>query len=124
MKFTLEEVLAVNGHTPADTPTAVKNNLIDLLARVNKLGYPLPARCTSGYRDPKYNRKIRGAKKSAHCTGRAIDIADPDKEIKHWILEHEHLLEELGLRMESEQSAPTWCHLDTMPVRHRRVFWA
>lgn len=122
MKFTLEEVLKVNGHTVAGTPDPVKRNLIDLIDRVNKLGYPRPAICTSGYRDPKYNAKIGGAKRSPHCLGKAIDVSDRDGKIKEWIMEHDWLLEELGLRMEAISATPTWAHFDTMPVKNSRVF--
>ena len=124
MKFTLEEVLKVNGHTPDSVPESVRNNLIDLIARINLIGYPKPAICTSGYRSPEYNKAIGGAKKSAHCLGRAIDISDKDGEIKKFIMEQDRLLEKLGLRMESPISAPTWVHIDSMPVKHSRVFVA
>lgn len=122
MKFTLDEVLKSNGYTVKDIPDSVKANLIDLLERVNKLGYPRPATCNSAYRDPVRNAKIGGAKRSAHCQGKAIDISDRDGKLKQWIMEHDYLLEQLGLRMEAISSTPTWCHLDTMPVKHARVF--
>ena len=124
MKFTLEEVLKVNGHTPNSVPADIKKNLEDLIARVNKIGYPKPMVCSSGYRDPAYNKKIGGATKSAHCQGRAIDISDKDGKLKEYIMNQKGLLEKLGLRMESAKSAPTWCHLDTMPVKYSRVFLA
>lgn len=120
MYFTVEEILKAGGHT--DAPEAVKKNLEDLCRRVNALGYKPACHCNSGYRTPEHNKQIGGAPKSAHVQGKAIDIRDPKGELKEWILEHDYLLEKLGLRMEDPKSTPSWCHLDTMPVKNFRVF--
>lgn len=126
MRFTLSEVLAVNGHVIETTPPEICKNLEDLISRVNCLGFQPPMYCSSGYRDPEYNKKIGGATKSAHCQGKAIDIKDPKGLLKQYLLRNTQLLKEYGLRMEEPESTGGlhggWCHLDTMPVKFRRIF--
>lgn len=79
--FTLKELTHSNtairkgiDNTPSQE---VINNLKELCVNVleplrQKLGKPL--RVTSGYRSPKLNRLIGGAKKSQHIEGKAADI--------------------------------------------------
>lgn len=128
MKFTLEEVLAVNKHTVYDTPEEIQANLRTLIAKVNAIKFRPPMWCSSGYRDPKYNASIGGATKSAHTLGRAMDISDPRGELKQFLVAHKDLLKDLGLRMESPIDTGGlhggWCHLDTMPVKYNRIFRA
>lgn len=128
MKFTIEEVLKVNGHKKENVPAPVVYNLNDLIKRVNALGYQPPMRCSSGYRDPKHNEKIGGAPRSAHVLGMAMDIADPTGGLKRYLMAHQELLEKNGLRMEHplDTGGMTggWCHLDTRPVKNRRIFRA
>jgi hypothetical protein len=128
MRFTLKEVLNTNGHKVETTPEDVKRNMLDLIERVNKLGFQPPMRCSSGYRSPAHNAAIGGAKKSAHAVGKAIDIADPKGLLKQYIMAQPYLLEKLGLRMEHPKCtgglSGGWCHLDTYPVKYRRIFLA
>ena len=52
--------------------------LIVMLEKLRSLvGEPLTI--ASGYRCPTHNRNIRGATKSKHCLGMAVDILVPDK---------------------------------------------
>lgn len=122
MYFTVDEILKAGGHKRENVPESVIRNLQDLCLRVNALGYRPACYCNSGYRTPEHNKQIGGAPRSAHVQGKAIDIADPKGELKEWILEHEYLLKEKGLRMEAPESTPGWCHLDSMPVKYSRVF--
>ena len=48
----------------------------ELITRLEKLRNELkaPIRITSGYRDPRYNRRVGGARNSMHLQGRAADI--------------------------------------------------
>lgn len=128
VRFTLVEVLKANSHTVKSTPEDVKANLKDLIARVNAIQFRPPMYCSSGYRSPKQNAAIGGAKRSAHMLGKAMDIRDPEGQLKQFLVKHEALLEELGLRMESPLDTGGlnggWCHLDTMPVKYKRIFRA
>ena len=66
------------------------------------------------------NTKI-GAKLSTHKTGKAVDfdiVGMTDKEVKEFVIKHQKELYALGARrMESEDFADTWCHLDLKPVK-------
>ena len=79
---------------------------------------------TSGWRPPAVNAGVKGAaKKSNHMLGRAVDIADADKQLQQWCLANTKVLEELGLWMEHPQDTPTWTHVQTVPPGSgRRIF--
>jgi hypothetical protein len=75
----------------------------------------------SGYRPGKYNEEAGGSTRSAHLTCEAVDLADPDGELKGRITEA--LLVKYDLYMEHPNSTPTWCHLQSRPTRSgRRIF--
>lgn len=124
MKFTLGEVLKANGYNYNNVPANVKENLKDLIDRINKIGYPKPAYVSSGYRDPEHNACVGGAKNSYHCQGKAIDIKDPGNKIKAFIMANQGILKELGLRMERPEDTNGWCHLDSGKVIWNRIFRA
>lgn len=128
MRFTLDEILKVGNHKKENVPTDVQRNLIDLIERVNKLGFTPPMYCSSGYRTEAHNAMIGGAKKSAHVQGKAIDIADPQGKLKRYLMDNSYLLKRYGLRMEHPKCTGGfnggWCHLDTVPVKYNRIFFA
>lgn len=73
---------------------------------------------TSGFRTQKYNDKIGGKSLSAHCTGEAIDLHDPDKIIGNWCMNNIPYLASVGLYMEhltvthrSPDPTKRWVHL-------------
>ena len=71
--FILSEFKCKDG---SDVPDAMLDN-VKLLAKNlqvlrDEIGKPI--RVISGYRSPKYNRKIGGARKSQHMTSKAADI--------------------------------------------------
>lgn len=72
----------------------------------------------SGYRCAKHNSDIGGAPGSAHLTGQAADIKDPNGELKAWISLQ---LDKFGLWMEAPHYTSTWCHLQIRPA-YSRVF--
>lgn len=75
---------------------------------------------TSGYRPPKYNEKVGGAKNSAHLYCQAADIADPDNAIYDFCTEE--ILIKCGLYKEDNDSGKRkWCHLQTRPAS-KRIF--
>lgn len=62
-----------------------------------------------------------GAQKSAHKTGEAVDIYDPNNEIDNWITDK--ILEKHDLYRESPQDTLTWLHLSTRPPKSgKRTF--
>lgn len=102
-------------------------NATVLLDRINVLinRYGGIVKMTSGYRPPEINAKAGGAKNSAHCTGEAIDLADPHGEFGEWLLENLIVLHTLDLYMEAPKSAVNHVHLQTRkPHSGKRVFIA
>jgi hypothetical protein len=101
------------------TDIATEGHIADLLVRVNSLlsECPIaPTSITSGYRPGKYNVAAGGAKRSAHLTGQAVDLADPSKSFKEWLVANQELLVKYDLYMEHPIATPTWCHLQTRPT--------
>ena len=101
--------------------TQVRGNLIFLAKNLDVIREALkkPIIITSGYRSPEHNRKVGGAKFSAHLEGKAADITTP------------HLTnEELWYfckrfwrgRIESLEATPTWVHLDTRQWGKKIIF--
>ena len=80
---------------------------------------------SSGFRPESVNAKItNAAKKSAHMSGKAIDLVDVDGKIKALVQSKPELLRKLGLFMEHPDATPTWCHLDYVvrADRPNRIF--
>jgi len=71
--FNLSEFRCRDG---SDVPQELMGNVEFLAENLQVLREHLgkPIRVISGYRSPKYNRKIGGAKKSQHMTAKAADI--------------------------------------------------
>ena len=71
--FSLSEFKCKDG---SDVPEELLDN-VKLLAenlQVLRIHLGKPIRIISGYRSPKYNRRIGGAKRSQHMTAKAADI--------------------------------------------------
>ena len=71
-------------------PGSGKDNMdINLLMIVDNMRHRsgIAYTITSGFRDREYNRKIGGVKNSAHCLGKAVDIAAPTSAQKYKIIE-------------------------------------
>ena len=90
-----------------------------LLARIDDLreayGKAMVINC--GYRCPKHNAEVGGAKNSTHLLGEATDIRDIDGSLKKWLTVE--LLEKFDLYMESPMVTKTWVHLQTRPTINR-----
>lgn len=62
-----------------------------------------------------------GAPQSAHKTGMAVDVYDPENKLDAWI--NDGILTQYQLYREAPESTPGWCHLTTRPPRSgRRTF--
>lgn len=106
---------------PEEWKIARPNALI-LIPKVNEildiLGFTGPRVVSSGFRPSAINQKIpNAAKNSLHMIGKAIDIADPDGELKKLLTpitnkDHADLLRRFGVFMEHPDYTPTWVHLD------------
>ena len=61
-------------------------NLLMLLDNIrHRAG--IPFKINSAYRSPEYNKKIGGVSNSAHCLGKAVDIAATDSKSRFLIIE-------------------------------------
>ena len=71
--FSLREFRCKDG---TDVPSDLRENVILLCQNLQVLREHInkPIRIISGYRSPKYNRRIGGARKSQHMTAKAADI--------------------------------------------------
>lgn len=105
----------------------IKANAKITIERVNNLlaeigyGPNIINKITSGWRPRAINSKVSGAApRSAHLTGRAVDIADGDGKIYQAILSRPELLKKHKLNMEKDTKG--WVHLDTRPEIGYRVF--
>ena len=81
----------------------VRKNAEKLIGLISTLLSLIPYETTisSGFRTQKYNEKIGGSPNSAHCTGEACDLSDPDKIVGLWCQSNVGYLAANGLYMES-----------------------
>lgn len=102
----------------AELTPEVSTNATQLLEKVNQLLNEIKwsNECTvsSGWRPPSLNAKVaNAAKRSAHMTGKAVDIKDDaSQSLGKKILENHALLKKYGLWLEDLASTKGWCHLD------------
>jgi hypothetical protein len=114
----------------ADSPEItdqVRKNADKLIGLVSTLLSLIPFEnpvITSGFRTKKQNEKVKGAVNSAHMTGEAIDLYDPDKVIGLWCQTNVGYLRANGLHMESLATThkshipeQRWVHLTTRAPR-------
>lgn len=114
---------------PDEYTPLVRNNAILLLDQVNGLLEDLVLKnfrykVTSGWRPLSVNRLAKGAKRSLHLVGRAIDIADTGKKLSDAILDRTELLSKWHLWLESPRHTNGWVHLDNgdRSKREPRIF--
>lgn len=126
MRFTLSEVLnaGTRKFKVADIDLVTKRNLQDLIDKVNALGYTPSMRASSCLRSIEDQQRINPkAMGSSHLYGCAIDIKDPNGELKVWVKKNKSKLVELGLWCESPEYTVGWIHLQTIrPASGNRFF--
>lgn len=106
-------------------PAELEGNLEKLLKALNALRqvWGKPMIISSGYRSPKRNAAVGGAKKSNHMLCLAADVLDLDDALDEWCLGNLDVLEECGLWLESPNYTKGWCHLQAVPPKSsKRVF--
>lgn len=125
--ITKDELLNGRDKTfPQEYTQQISDNLDDLLVKINKVreAWGKSMRVTSGWRPASINSMVKGAApKSAHCTGNAVDIYDPDGSLMEWVLQNLQLMTDLGLYMEDFRYTPNWVHFgDIAPKSRKRIF--
>ena len=117
--FSLREFRCKDG---TDVPDELKDNVVLLCENLQILRDHIgkPIRIISGYRSPKYNRRIGGARKSQHMKAKAADLrvsGMTPHELKHAI---ETLIEEGKMMKGGVGLYTTFTHYD---VRGRNARW-
>jgi hypothetical protein len=124
---TLMDILTSSGKYPEREKSEecdgyVHLNAYELAARVSELLVSLgitSVKVSSGFRTAAANAAAKGSARSAHMTGEAVDLEDPNGAICNAIMADPFILSRTGLYMESPQHTPTWCHLQTRPTKNR-----
>jgi uncharacterized protein YcbK (DUF882 family) len=105
----------------------IQKNLENLLVIINNIRtlYDKPMIVTSGLRTMEEHLAIYAKKgitdkskipmKSKHLFGLAVDISDPNGELKTWCKANEKVLKEMGVWMEDFSSTPNWVHFQIVP---------
>lgn len=133
MALTLEDWITSSDQYPErsrspELTQEVKASASVLLTKVNRLLDQVGIKNTkvsSGFRPSTINSKIpNAAKRSAHMTGLALDLNDPDGLLKKLIVHESGLLRSLGLFVENPASTPYWIHIDyvSRADRESRIF--
>jgi len=96
-----------------------EDNLLKMLGAINmfRCVYGKPMIVTSGYRPPKVNKAIGGAKNSKHMTCEAVDISDRNRELAIFCLNNLDVLIACGLWIENPEKTPGWVHFQCVPPR-------
>ena len=125
---------------PGELTDAIRNNVAELLGRINlllawayrdgvrpALDAKTRTHVASGWRPAAVNdATANAAKSSRHLTGEAIDLRDSGtRDLARWCLRNEDALEEIGLWMEDPQwthipPGQPWVHLQIVPPGSRR----
>ncbi len=104
----------------------------EILDNLNKLALKMddvrrhfnkPIKVHVVYRPVEYNKLVKGAPKSSHVLGKAIDFSIPGltcDEVRKQIIDSK-LLETLEMRME-DRPGSNWVHMDYAPVVNKRFF--
>jgi len=139
--MTLEDWVTSSGRYPERAKSSELTDEViaaatDLVVRVNALlndlGWEEPVSISSGFRPSAVNANVSGAsKKSAHMTGKALDIFQekPGNRLGE-LIRSEHkksqILKKHGLMMEALEATvgknSNWVHLDTVPRSERASY--
>lgn len=114
--FTIEELshsdTAVAKKIDNSPSRVVVENLEALVLNVLdplREAYGKPIRVNSGYRSPRLNLVIGGAKTSQHMTGEAVDITAGSKEDNKWLFDY--IFRHLPYDQLIDESNYSWVHV-------------
>lgn len=124
--FTLAELTRTSTGLPNNPPPAVVERLRAVCQHILepvRAHFGRPVRVNSGYRSPAVNRAVKGAAKSQHVMGCAVDFevpGVPNGDVAAWV---RHNLDFDQLILEAHYpSLPSsgWVHASWTPVDRRR----
>ena len=126
--FTLEELTfsatAQRKQIDNKPPAEVLDNMKRLAAGLEEVRAALgnkPMRINSGYRSPKLNRAVGGARLSAHMAGYAADFVCPDFGSPLKIVK---ALAATGIQFDKLIQEGTWVHISFAPEARRQLLTA
>lgn len=112
--------------TPEELTPEQMSNMNTLIPKINDLLdlYKKPTKVNSGYRSETDQARINPkAPHSEHLVCGAVDLADPDLNLRYWCLTHLDVLAKLGLWMEDPSHTLHWVHLQIKePKSGHRIF--
>lgn len=131
--ISLDDYITASGKYPARasspelTEEVLKNAKVlleKLNAFLNELGVT-EVKVSSGFRPSSANAKAGGAKRSAHMTGEACDLADRDGALDRLIEQNHELLKKYNLWLEAPAKTASWTHLDIRQrsKREKNIFF-
>lgn len=119
INVTVDEIMGGKNKLPIEA-----DNLCNLMVQINRLRdwYGKQFIITSGYRDEEHNKRVGGAKNSAHLTCEAVDIQCEG--LSEELMKNPWVLEKFDLWMEHPSQTPTWVHLQIRPTKSgNRIFF-
>ena len=126
--FTLEELTfsstAQRKQIDNNPPAEVLENMKRLAAGLEEVRAALgnkPMRINSGYRSPKLNRAVGGARLSAHMAGYAADFVCPEFGSPLKIVK---ALAATGIQFDKLIQEGTWVHISFAPEARRQLLTA
>ena len=126
--FTLEELTfsstAQRKQIDNEPPAEVLENMKRLAAGLEEVRAALgnkPMRINSGYRSPKLNRAVGGARLSAHMAGYAADFVCPEFGSPLKIVK---ALAATGIQFDKLIQEGTWVHISFAPEARRQLLTA
>lgn len=132
MKYTVESYLAQHAAdaSPGELTDRIRHNAENTYSAVHKLFVAMgwAEELVSGWRPRLTNATLvvtaHAAPLSKHMDGLAVDLADPEGEIKNYLLDHQSVLREYGLYMEHPLATKGWVHLQIVPPKSgKQVFY-
>jgi hypothetical protein len=103
---------------PSEYTQEISDNIDKLLEPINEIRYTYgkPLKVNSGWRPAAINEATANAgKASNHMKGLAVDFADPDGQLREWVLENLSLVASLGLYLEDFRWTKGWVHFQIVP---------
>lgn len=107
---------------PGECTKEVRANAAETVKRVNKIlahaekDGIICTQVSSGWRPRSVNSSVsNAAKTSNHITGKAVDLADPDRKLAQWIINNKHTLSLCFLWAEDPRWTKNWLHLQIVP---------